>query len=776
MKNYTNNNTKKLLRAKNNRINAVCEGLKMRRISLEITPKMLIGLLLAVIVLPGFAMAQELDLYYDDPTGDVEDWDEYIYSSGYEYIDIIEVSSSENVLGTQLVLEMTVTGVITDSNNISYMFYLMDNDEWIYIVSYTNGICEGYNMDTGDTDILTASGAGTSTLEIRVPLNYLGDITDFDFWSEAVEYDDDNFFTDYAPDTGPGWGNGDYYYETPLLITEPKDGGTVSGTKTIMGYTDPYYGIESVEIQIDSQSSGGWLLTSTNDNWEHWSYDWQSIGVSDGTHTIYARGTDGVEYYTDSITVHVDQNNAVSPRTTDMPTIDVGLQLNYEMFMPMFDYGDIFGDIDMTFDAEMTMFVEKKESIEVNGTQYDSFAVNMSMDMEMTMTFEGDTMSSTITGSGTQWMRESDLAVIKNDLTMETSYSMMGMSDSSIQRTITTHNPPQDGYNFPISVAESWTSVSTAYTESFSSFYGFEEWYNESFETTMAFEALRVEDVSVPAGTYETFIIWSKDVSDWYSSGGGMPFLGSSGTGYSLDYYAPELGFPVKTEVYNETRGLEMSMELVSIERGVTPHTASPAGHGWELSPWLLLIPLIIIILLTAVLVNRRKKRMAAAQESWQAYSDGSEVPGGTTQAYPQQGGQPYVVQERHFYANNIPQSQVQTTGAYSAQASKPQAAYIPPPRYVQQQASHQTSQAQPEAAYTSQSTRTLPPPPPKVQSQVIYPHKPKPSTAPPPPTTVTPVAPLMHIRCPKCSNIFSVQKGTETVQCPKCQTKGKLG
>ncbi|MEE9152416.1 MAG: hypothetical protein V3U20_11390 [Thermoplasmata archaeon] len=176
-----------------------------------ITNKMLLVLFLVVMLFTGFAFAQVFDLTYDDPEGDVEDMKGITYREGYEHIDILEISSSENILGTQLIFEMTVTGVITDSEEITYTFYLMDKEEWIYIVTYSNGVGTGMNMEDGSTDVLQASGSGTSTLEVRVQMSNVGEISEFDFWSETSEYGEDQYLWDYAPDSGPGWVDDDYF-------------------------------------------------------------------------------------------------------------------------------------------------------------------------------------------------------------------------------------------------------------------------------------------------------------------------------------------------------------------------------------------------------------------------------------------------------------------------------------------------------------------------------------------------------------------------------------
>jgi len=99
-----------------------------------------------------------------------------------------------------------------------------------------------------------------------------------------------------------------------VSITSPTEGATVNGTVSITGTASDSDGtVQSVEVKIDS---GTWQTATGTTSW---SYSWDSTGVSDGTHTIYARSYDGTDYSTeDSVTVTV--NNTAAP-TNHAPTI-----------------------------------------------------------------------------------------------------------------------------------------------------------------------------------------------------------------------------------------------------------------------------------------------------------------------------------------------------------------------------------------------------------------------------------------------------------------------
>jgi hypothetical protein len=750
--------------------------------TLGITNKVILGLCLAVMLFSNLVIAQDFELTYLDPEGDVKDFEDHIYEEGYEHIDILEISSSESTLGAHLILEMTVNGLITDSDQISYGFSLMDSDVSIYEITYKNGVCLGEDTNEGNTDILQASGGGTSTLEIRVQKSNLGEISDFDFIGGATEFNEatEQFFLDMVPDSSIFPDDDFDNYEMPLMITEPKPGATVSGTKTITGIIDTFYEMISVEIQFDSESEGGWILTSTTNNWESWSYEWQSTNLPDGEHIINARAYDGSEYYYDSIIVHVDQSNAISPRTSNVPTLKIGSELRYTM-----DYSDLYDylyieDFDMTMEmsAEMTMKVSKKENIEVNSKRFEAYHIDMTVSMTMIMSYEGESSTTTLTGKGTEWVRVSDLATIKGIMETEATSSIFGMTTTSTDKSTITYDPPMDDYNFPMSIAETWTSACTTTTEYTYTYDGESDSETESIEVTMVYEALHVDDITVPAGTFETFVIWSMDTSEDYGGGEVTPFFGSS-PGYTLNYYSPDIGFPVKSDYYAPNRELYMSMELISYKEAKSDNNPSINAFGWEIPIYFLLIPVLVAIILASVIAVRRRRKKFPALESWDQYAVRSEIPAqpfaSRSQVYQSQTRQVYTAQPSQLTAYSSRAYPTQTRQVYTAQTTPPK----PPPK-VQQVGYSQ----RPSRAYVP------PPPPSTVRQPGVYPiQTSKPNPPPPPPPKAQqpsyypqqryqpsqPVTPMIQIRCPRCANSFSVSRGITTVQCPRCGVRGKM-
>ncbi|MEA2053890.1 MAG: carboxypeptidase regulatory-like domain-containing protein [Candidatus Thermoplasmatota archaeon] len=89
-----------------------------------------------------------------------------------------------------------------------------------------------------------------------------------------------------------------------VTITSPSDNATVSGTVSIQGTASDDNNVEKVEIKIDD---GNWITTTGTTSW---SYLWDTTGVANKNHTIYARAYDG-ELYSSiaSITVKVFNNH-----------------------------------------------------------------------------------------------------------------------------------------------------------------------------------------------------------------------------------------------------------------------------------------------------------------------------------------------------------------------------------------------------------------------------------------------------------------------------------
>ncbi len=92
-------------------------------------------------------------------------------------------------------------------------------------------------------------------------------------------------------------------------ITSPAAGSTVSGTVRVLVSATDDHGVSKVEVRIDS---GSWIDITANFDGSRYYYDWDTTSVTDGTHTIEARATDGsAQTATHSISVQVENAPAL---------------------------------------------------------------------------------------------------------------------------------------------------------------------------------------------------------------------------------------------------------------------------------------------------------------------------------------------------------------------------------------------------------------------------------------------------------------------------------
>ena len=100
-------------------------------------------------------------------------------------------------------------------------------------------------------------------------------------------------------------------YQLPTcMISNPISGATVSGLFQISGVAnDPDGPIQTVEVRIDH---GSWFEATGSASW---TFDWDTSGVGNGEHTIYARSFDGTNYSNEvSVTVTVENVPSQEPQ------------------------------------------------------------------------------------------------------------------------------------------------------------------------------------------------------------------------------------------------------------------------------------------------------------------------------------------------------------------------------------------------------------------------------------------------------------------------------
>jgi hypothetical protein len=107
-----------------------------------------------------------------------------------------------------------------------------------------------------------------------------------------------------------------------VILTNPLDGATLSGTVPITADATDDQGVSQVEFFVDGAS-----LSVDSDGTDGWSLSWDTTASSDGSHTVTAMATDTIgQTASDSISVTVD-NSGATPTGMHVGDLD-GSSLN----------------------------------------------------------------------------------------------------------------------------------------------------------------------------------------------------------------------------------------------------------------------------------------------------------------------------------------------------------------------------------------------------------------------------------------------------------------
>ena len=608
----------------------------------------------SIILLSIFTVKAEInyDVTHEDPENDVQLMadDGWETVQGRDDVDIVSVKSSKRPLKQNVLLEMRVVGTIKVSENISYSFTIMDGEEMVYMAHYMNGICTGMNFadieDEPEDDVLAVSGAGTDTLMVTIPIEKLGSISSYDIMGQTGELLDDGdmfyIYMDSVPDMEyPDDYYDDYYDDRPIVVTEPTNGTTVFNIIDVRGTTDY---TESVEIRIDPTSSSGWFEPETSDNWSSWNWEWDTTSVPNGKHVICARAYDGDQYYFDNITVFVNQDTAESPKTVNMTTFSIGDRYEYNMIMVEDEFYDA---EDMTMSGSLIMELKEMDSLLVDGVETEVYVFETHGVAE----FGSGIFTEKSTMDGRTWLRKSDLAMVKEEMNSEENSGGFGDSEQYSYSEIATYDPPKNNFDFPMAVSEKWESTYDYTAEYTDEYDGETDTYTETYTGTTRFECLRNETVEVPAGIFEVFLIYESeeemewDEEDWedddwadddwedegWDDDGGdnyseveVVYVDEYGySGYTINYYSPELGCFAKIEEYDHNRVLLMVYDLVGFKRGENvskPPDDEPSvnqDRSFEIPFTYVMIIigacLVVLALLLALLIVRRRRKQPRA-------------------------------------------------------------------------------------------------------------------------------------------------------------------
>lgn len=233
------------------------------------------------------------------------------------------------------------------------------------------------------------------------------------------------------------------------------------------------------------------------------------------------------------------------------------------------------------------MVVTGTETVTVGGVNYDCYVLSMNL--------SGAHGSMNATG----YFQRSTLVYVK------------AVSTSTYGPITSTFSPPLDMFGFPLFIGKTWSVTTTITSQGSGS--------PSSHQITYNFTCLAKETITVPAGTFEAYKIKQQQSPDPY---------------YTLNYYAPKVGFIAKSESYNYYNGSWHSSGdpsvLSSYEYTYNEKKPSEGLFGLGTQTFWLIVVLIIVavaIIIAFGLVFRHRKRYPVYPPSYHPQMAAQQIP-----------------------------------------------------------------------------------------------------------------------------------------------------
>lgn len=194
---------------------------------------------------------------------------------------------------------------------------------------------------------------------------------------------------------------------------------------------------------------------------------------------------------------------------------------------------------------------------------------------EFTVTGGGTNSGGLISGQG-NWTMNGKQYETKIDYSKIKSSNILESSTTTFNETIITatdYNPPQNSWSFPLSVGKKWTTETTQTIVSQHILNGDYSQGNETKKVTFNFAVLMTEDITVPAGEFQTFVVRMVLIDNTLNNGTSSDF-----------YYSAKAHNTVKELDYLPNGNLIFSLELLdyyiaettSVITSTTTPTANP--------------------------------------------------------------------------------------------------------------------------------------------------------------------------------------------------------
>jgi hypothetical protein len=443
--------------------------------------------------------------------------------SPHNNVEITQISSKYITAAIpKIELKMTVEGQIKNSEDYKYAFTVIaDGDEYV-LAAYQNGAAVGFKMNSDDLVLATATGENTKTLTITFAANEIGPPnSNFDIFGAAIySIEDSERFLDMAPDK-------------LLLITEPSDLSTVSGSISIKGEVRQYSGGSpsgTIKISIDGNT-----LEDVS-GFDPWSYNLDTTTLTDDTHTIYVEieGTD----FNDEITINIDQDTGNYNSFDLDPVVHVGDNYEYtSVGNPQLSGISLPISSEATTTVTDLTTVEGKEVYQVESHSEGGDDIGY---IEFSNTVDR-----------TSWKAKNGFGTVKENTV--TNVKIDYRPDTQVNTT-TTYSPPLETHNnFQVEVgfANIWTLHTTADAESETTVAGGGEPTHDQYTEPL--------DVTGECLYYlSTHNVHGNSFSDIYVI---KSYYENPGVSV-VEFYSPELGVPVQIDTYDASRELMFSLGL----------------------------------------------------------------------------------------------------------------------------------------------------------------------------------------------------------------------
>lgn len=242
---------------------------------------------------------------------------------------------------------------------------------------------------------------------------------------------------------------------------------------------------------------------------------------------------------------------AYATNEAQKPSYSVGNEWKYKI-----EYLSASGET--TSEGNITMKITGVGNVTVSSVEYECFIIEVESIWQSGVT--------TSTENSIQYIQRSDLGIVKEDSEQK------NVIDEEIKyhliRNIT-YSPPYEQFEFPIDVGNIWWANTTR-TSTVELRHLHLPPSTSTSDISRNFTVVQTEKVTVPAGTFDTYVIE-------YTTGDSTYW----------DYYSPRANGIVKELIYDSEMNLTARMEMVA------GNTIAPEGVA---DTWLLLIVGIVVV------------------------------------------------------------------------------------------------------------------------------------------------------------------------------------